>query len=365
MHGAKGLEYPIVALANLGARSAANPRSRCRASSEPPPALPGRRGQRRPPRPLHDPRLRRGVGAGEGARRGRAAAAALRRRDPRPRPPDRPVRGRAASTPSTCSPRSCRLPDDESLVDDRRRRRARAADRSRARGRAATETEIDAAVEERAAWIADARAAQAGTPRASARSRPPRAASARAARSRPRSRTFDAALVVGEGPPIPVGDAVHMVMERISLPGAEDLDAIAEDVCLEGDIAERPPGRDRDVPRLPELAERQRAAGLERLLARGAVRASAAPRAERRRPAPLATGRVDLVYRRRRRLVVVDYKTDQDVTEGDAPRSTPRSTTAARPRSTPRRSRPRPGCPFARSCSSTARAGAEVAVTPQ
>ena len=26
--------------------------------------------------------------------------------------------------------------------------------------------------------------------------------------------TFEAALVIGQGPPIPIGDAVHMVMER-------------------------------------------------------------------------------------------------------------------------------------------------------
>ena len=33
-----------------------------------------------------------------------------------------------------------------------------------------------------------------------------------------------AALLVSEGPPLPVGDALHLVMERVSLPGAEDLD---------------------------------------------------------------------------------------------------------------------------------------------
>ena len=34
--------------------------------------------------------------------------------------------------------------------------------------------------------------------------------------------TFDAALVIGQGPPIPIGDAVHMVMERVTLPGARE-----------------------------------------------------------------------------------------------------------------------------------------------
>ena len=51
--------------------------------------------------------------------------------------------------------------------------------------------------------------------------------------------TFGASLLVSDGPPIPVGDAVHMVMERVSLPGAHDLAAIADDVCQEGDIADQ------------------------------------------------------------------------------------------------------------------------------
>jgi hypothetical protein len=39
--------------------------------------------------------------------------------------------------------------------------------------------------------------------------------------------------MVHDGPPSPVGDAVHMVMERITLPDAHDLEQIAEYVCLD------------------------------------------------------------------------------------------------------------------------------------
>ena len=91
IHGAKGLEYPIVALANLGARNQNH--------AQPVP--------REQERFLH---FRVGAGSAgrhghfktpgydeaweqeKAIRRGRAAAAAVRRRDARPRAPDRPVR---------------------------------------------------------------------------------------------------------------------------------------------------------------------------------------------------------------------------------------------------------------------------------
>ena len=126
--------------------------------------------------------------------------------------------------------------------------------------------------------------------------------------------TFDAGLMLEEGPPIPVGDAVHMVMERITLPDAEDLEEIAEDVCLEGDILDS----------LDEVAGMCR-----NCLASASVRAALdADRCWREVPfvvarpdgdkpaegAPLATGRVDLVYEDSGELVIVDYKTDQGVT---------------------------------------------------
>ena len=74
--------------------------------------------------------------------------------------------------------------------------------------------------------------------------RKPRAIEIASSRERPRGplaaevATFDAALVIGQGPPIPIGDAVHMVMERVTLPDAHDLEQIADDVCKEGAITE-------------------------------------------------------------------------------------------------------------------------------
>ena len=63
----------------------------------------------------------------------------------------------------------------------------------------------------------------------------------------------------------------------------------------------------------------KRAARARQLVARGAVHDQPRPRrrgsAER---APLTNGRVDLVFRDGDELVVVDYKTDKDVTEETA-----------------------------------------------
>ena len=75
IHGAKGLEYPIVALANLGARNQNHAQPVPREDEQ---FLHFRvgAGSARPPRPLQDPRLRRRLGAGEAVRRGRAAAPA-------------------------------------------------------------------------------------------------------------------------------------------------------------------------------------------------------------------------------------------------------------------------------------------------
>jgi hypothetical protein len=130
--------------------------------------------------------------------------------------------------------------------------------------------------------------------------------------------TFGATLLVHDGPPIPVGDGVHMVMERITLPDAHDLEEIAEDVCLEGDITEH----------LDDVIAMCRAC----LQAQSVQSAIAAGRWWREVPfvlsrasapgdaqtGPLATGRVDLVYHDGNELVVVDYKTDKDVTEETA-----------------------------------------------
>jgi ATP-dependent exoDNAse (exonuclease V) beta subunit len=126
--------------------------------------------------------------------------------------------------------------------------------------------------------------------------------------------TFDAALVIGQGPPVPIGDAVHMVMERVTLADPRDLEQIAEDVCAEGAITHD----------LADVISMCRAC-LDSPSVRRAVQvgtwwrevpfvinhASAGEPAER---APLTNGRVDIVFRDGDELVVIDYKTDKDVT---------------------------------------------------
>jgi ATP-dependent helicase/nuclease subunit A len=177
--------------------------------------------------------------------------------------------------------------------------------------------EIDAAVDQRTEWLEqrDELRKRAATEReietASSRERAYGPLAAEVA-------TFGAALMVHDGPPIPVGDAVHMVMERITLPDARDLEEIAEDVCLEGDIAEE---LDDVIAMCGACLE---AHSMRRALAAGCYwrevpfLLSRAYEKEEADTGPLATGRVDLVYQDGQELVVVDYKTDKDVTPENA-----------------------------------------------
>jgi ATP-dependent helicase/nuclease subunit A len=113
----------------------------------------------------------------------------------------------------------------------------------------------------------------------------------------------DAAMLVSEGPPLEIGDALHKVMEKVSLPEAEDLEPWARAVCAEFGI----PEHEHEVV---ELARRCLASpSFER------AKKSGAPIRE----LPIATvlngslalGRSDLVFRTEDCLVIVDYKTDQ------------------------------------------------------
>ena len=99
-----------------------------------------------------------------------------------------------------------------------------------------TDEDISRGVAERDAWLTDVKQLK----RTAAEARKIEIASSRERAYGPLAAevaTFDAALVIGQGSPMPIGDAVHMVMERITLPGGEDLEQVAGDVCLEGDIA--------------------------------------------------------------------------------------------------------------------------------
>jgi ATP-dependent helicase/nuclease subunit A len=316
MHGAKGLEYPIVALANLGTQKST---------------------QHEPVPREHESFLHFRVGAGSLGRSGHFSTpgyddvfeaekthieaerlrllyvAATRARDQLLIPC---VVGREHAT-SLLGTLVRALPTDPELVEivDADTLAAPAAEQ-----RDAVETDeqaIEAGVAERADWI-DARARlrrRAGLEReietASSRERPVGPLAAEVA-------TFDAALVIGQGPPIPIGDAVHMVMERVTLPDAEDLEQVAEDVCLEGDIAadlDDVIAMCRACLEAPSVRTALSSRRLWREVSFVVAHAAGADSAEQ---GPLTNGRVDLVYRDGNELIVVDYKTDKDVSEDTA-----------------------------------------------
>jgi ATP-dependent exoDNAse (exonuclease V) beta subunit len=180
-----------------------------------------------------------------------------------------------------------------------------------------TGRDIARGVAERDTWLADVEQLKrtAATPRrieiASSRERARGPLAAEVA-------TFDAALVLGHGPPLPIGDAVHMVMERVELPDAANLEDVAEDVCLEGDIAH-------DLPDVISMCRACLASpSVNRAMQTGTwwrevpFMISHASNGEAAERGPLTNGRVDLVFRDGDELVVVDYKTDKGVTKKTA-----------------------------------------------
>jgi ATP-dependent exoDNAse (exonuclease V) beta subunit len=208
------------------------------------------------------------------------------------------------------------LPDDPELVEVSDAAAVMAPAAEGVEARPVSEEEVATAVDERSHWIEG----RAKLKRIASTEREIETASSRERAYGPLAAevaTFEAALVIGQGPPIPIGDAVHMVMERISLPDAENLEEVAEDVCLEGDIAHD----------LPDVISMCRACldspSVKRAMALGSwwrevpfvISHACNGDAERGR---LTNGRVDLVFRDGDVLVVVDYKTDKDVTEETA-----------------------------------------------
>ena len=365
IHGAKGLEYPIVALANLGARNQND-------------AQPVPREQE------HFLHFR--VGAGSAGRHGhfktpgyddaweqekhirrsRAAAPALRRRHPRPRAPDHPRASPASlSANGPARPRSCTTSRSTTAARQAgRARRARRCPTSRTlEPSPVTEAEIDGRRRRaRGNGSTELEAAQART---RARPREIEIASSRERAARPARRRGR--------------DLRRGARDR---PGAADPDRRRRP---HGDGARHPPAtrttssrspttsarrarspsdtgrRDLDVPRLPRLAERQARARARELVARGAVHGQ--PRRATANPperAPLTNGRVDLVYRDGDELVVVDYKTDKDVHRRTPPSSTPSSTTAARARCTRKGLATATGLPVREVVFVYCKAGAEV-----
>ena len=111
------------------------------------------------------------------------------------------------------------------------------------------------------------------------------------------------ALLVSEGPPLEVGDALHLVMEQVSLPDAEDLDEVATAVCIEAGIPDH-------TDEVIELARRcLDSPTVKRALELGTYR----------REVPFtvptddgfALGRVDMVFSDEEGLHVIDFKTDE------------------------------------------------------
>lgn len=120
----------------------------------------------------------------------------------------------------------------------------------------------------------------------------------------------DAAISLALAPPVDMGTAVHRVMELIGLPAGEDLGAITAAVCAEAGIVHA-------APEVLELAARC-------LQSPSVQRALEADRYEREVPfAALSddgthlAGRMDLIYRDGDELVVVDFKTDRVTTAAE------------------------------------------------
>ncbi|WP_354699040.1 DNA helicase [Paraconexibacter sp. AEG42_29] len=116
--------------------------------------------------------------------------------------------------------------------------------------------------------------------------------------------SVDASLILGEGPPLALGDALHLVMERVDFPDASNLESVSHAICVEAEIPDH-------VDEVIKLARRC-------LASPGVIAASTADQVVRELPftvpgpggAGFVTGRADLVYRVGDEWTVVDYKTD-------------------------------------------------------
>jgi ATP-dependent exoDNAse (exonuclease V) beta subunit len=109
-----------------------------------------------------------------------------------------------------------------------------------------------------------------------------------------------------------------MVMERISLPGAHDLEQIADDVCMEGAIAEDTADVISMCRACLDAPSVKRAIELGSWWREVPFMINHAQDGEAAERAPLTNGRVDLVFRDGDELVVVDYKTNKEVTKENA-----------------------------------------------
>ena len=114
--------------------------------------------------------------------------------------------------------------------------------------------------------------------------------------------TDDAPLIAGEGPPAEKGEALHKVLELIDLRDPSDLEAVVSSVCQVAGLEEH----EGDVLAMSRAC----------LESRALQRACAADELWREVPYTMqvdggyATGRIDLVFREGAQLVVADWKSD-------------------------------------------------------
>jgi ATP-dependent helicase/nuclease subunit A len=309
IHGAKGLEFPIVVMANLGGRGRGNhgpvPRedehrvhfsvgARGGNTDFPTPGYADRWDEEREALDLEEIRL--------------LYVAATRARD-HLIVPDFRGRGKPGSLLEALDEV---LPDGDGhmravdgvwLLDaeqiegpapvEEERRRVKAAEAKRALA------ERESWSEERSGLIRDAREGLELTVASSVeRSLRPLAAEA--------SHT-EAAMLVSEGPPLEIGDALHKVMEKVSLPDADDLEMWAEAICAEFGIQQC-------SDEVIDMARRCLASpSVNRAIESGAYQREL-PFTLRGERGYLA-GRVDLVFRDHDELRVIDYKTDHVAAE--------------------------------------------------
>lgn len=109
---------------------------------------------------------------------------------------------------------------------------------------------------------------------------------------------------VGGTPPLELGDAFHRVMERVSLPDAEDLEPLARAICAEAQIP--------DLDLVVEMARRCLDSDIvRRAIASGDMHREI-PFVIEGEDGAVIVGRIDLLFRDGEDVVVLDYKTDRD-----------------------------------------------------
>jgi len=112
----------------------------------------------------------------------------------------------------------------------------------------------------------------------------------------------DAPLIAGEGPPLAKGEALHRVLELLDLASPTDLEGTVRSVC-------RVAGIEDHAGEVQRMAEACLASGALARALRAPARWREVPYT-RRVEGGYATGRIDLVFEEDGALVVVDWKSD-------------------------------------------------------